>query len=284
MMTKTLTPGMSFCLLMIACSPPTDSPMTEENRELRLYVMDGGTLEVSNMADFSSEGHFDGQSGTLANPSFLIRHPKGDLLWDTGYGDALAAKPDGIRQGVWHWSLETPLVDQLRRLDLQPSDIEYLALSHLHPDHSGNAGLFAESTFITGRHELEYMFTPEVKALYGEGYTPLEQSETLTFEGQHDVFGDGSVVIFEMPGHTPGSCVLLVRTQNAGNLLLTGDLYTHAEGREQNAVPTFNVDADETLKSRERFEALAAKENARVVIQHSRQDFDELPAFPDFLH
>ena len=246
--------------------------------------MDGGTLKVADMAAFSSEGHFDGQSGTLANPSFLIRHPQGDLLWDTGYGDALAQKPDGIRHGVWHWSLERPVLDQLRQIELQPSDIEYLALSHLHPDHSGNAGLFEESTFLTGRRELEYMFSPEVKAQYGEGYAPLEQSDTLLFEGQHDVFGDGTVVIFEMPGHTPGSCVLLVRTKNAGNLLLTGDLYIHTKGRELNALPTFTGDREEILKSRQRFEALAKKENARVVIQHSRQDFNDLPAFPEFLH
>jgi N-acyl homoserine lactone hydrolase len=86
-----------------------------------------------------------------------------------------------------------------------------------------------------------------------------------------------------MPGHTPGSSVLLVRLNKAGNILLTGDLYLHAQGRKLNTVLQYNVKAV-TIDSRIKFEVLAKKENARVIIQHDKQDFERLPVFPKYLN
>lgn len=254
-----------------------------ERGKIKLYALDGGTLDVSDMASFSDTGTFDGEAVSLVNPSFLIRHPKGDLLWDTGYGDALAKLPEGSKNGVWHSKLKTPVVEQLGRLGLDPSDIEYLSLSHLHPDHSGNANLFSGSTFIVHRLERAYMFSEEMMAAFGESYSELEDAKTVQFEGRYDVFGDGTVIIFETPGHTPGSSVLLVRLQGAGNILLTGDLYTHNRGRSLGTVPQFNLDKKQTLESRRVFENLVKQERARVVIQHSKTDFNVLPVFPKFL-
>ncbi len=97
------------------------------------------------------------------------------------------------------------------------------------------------------------------------------------------MFGDGTVVIKSMPGHTPGSSVLLIRLKNSGSVLLTGDLYTHARSRELGTMPTFVFDKEKTCESRKRFEALAKKEKARVMIQHARGDFEALPRFPAFL-
>jgi len=236
------------------------------------------------MSVFSSAGTYDGEKITLVNPCFLIRHPQGDLLWDTGHEDALADIPDGLKFGVWHNHLKKKLKGQLAQLELEPLDIEYLSLSHLHPDHSGNANLFSGSAFIVNELEREYMFSDKMKAAFGESYSELDSAKTILFENEYDVFGDETVVIKSMPGHTPGSSVLLGRLENSGNILLTGDLYTHARARELQTVPTFNTDRQATLDSRRKFEALATKENARVVIQHSKVDFEKLPAFPAFLN
>ncbi len=274
----------AFALLVAAAACTGEAP-PESNVEgdVKLYAMDCGSIDVADMSVFSDDGTFDGQSIRLANPCFLVRHPKGNLLWDTGHPDELADTPDGTTFDVWHYALKTKLVDQLALLDLKPSDIDYLSLSHLHPDHSGNANLFAGSTFIINAFERQYMFSEEGRTAFGESYSSLEQATTILFEEEHDVFGDGTIVMKSMPGHTPGSSVLLVRLENSGSVLLTGDLYTHAKARELQTVPTFNLDKPTILESRRRFEALAATENARVVIQHSLAAFEALPTFPAFL-
>jgi N-acyl homoserine lactone hydrolase len=196
----------------------------------------------------------------------------------------LVDTPDGIG-GNFHSKMKIKLTDQLAQLGLTPNDIEFLSISHLHPDHAGNANLFASSTFIANEAEYSFMFSNEMKANseWFELYSALENADTVMFEDEYDVFGDGIVVIESMPGHTPGSSVLLVRLKNAGALLLTGDLYTHTGARELRTVPTFNTDGQATLKSMNQFEALARKENARVVIQHEKADFEKLPTFPEFM-
>jgi glyoxylase-like metal-dependent hydrolase (beta-lactamase superfamily II) len=244
--------------------------------------MDCGSYDVADIQSLSSTGVYDGQKLKMANPCFLIRHPKGDLLWEIGHVDSLADKVDGEVNGVWHSKLKTKLVTQLAELNLKPQDIEYLSLSHVHPDHAGNANKFDSSTFIVNQLEHDFMFSEPVKSNFGTYYSALEKAKTILFNGEYDVFDDNSVVITSMPGHTPGSSVLLIRLKNAGNILLTGDLYLHAKGRKLNTVLQYNVKAL-TLKSRVKFEALASKENARVVIQHDKQDFAKLPVFPQYL-
>lgn len=87
----------------------------------------------------------------------------------------------------------------------------------------------------------------------------------------------------KMPGHTPGSAVLMLQLERAGTVLLTGDLITHTAGRETKAIPTFNTDAAQTRASIDKFEALAAATNARVIIQHEPNDYEALPRFPQGL-
>ncbi|WP_448548449.1 N-acyl homoserine lactonase family protein [Thalassotalea fusca] len=258
--------------------------LSEVKEPLRLYALNCGTIDVSDMRDLSDNGQYDGESVSLVNPCFLIRHEKGDLIWDTGHIDSLAESSNGQISGVWHSKMQVKLEQQLAQLQLEPKDIEYLALSHIHPDHSGNANLFSHSTFLVNTQERAYMFSDKIKSYFGSYYAELESAKTITFENEYDVFGDDSVVITTLPGHTPGSSVLLVRLAETGNVLLTGDLYVHAKGRELNTMHRYNTDKAETLKSRAKFEALAKKENARIIIQHEKSDFESLPSFPSYLN
>lgn len=250
---------------------------------IRLYAMDCGTIDVSDMKDLSNTGAFDGQKINLVNPCFLIRHPSGDLLWDTGHVDSMADNSDGEISGVWHSKLTVKLTKQLNQLGISSIDIDYLSVSHVHPDHAGNANKFIDSTFIVNELEHKYMFSEPARTYFGAYYLGLESAETIRFAGEHDVFGDDSVVIKSMPGHTPGSSVLLVRLNKAGNILLTGDLYIHERERQLGTMHKYNVDRELTVISRKKFEALAKKESARVIIQHEKQDFGRLPEFPEFL-
>lgn len=253
-----------------------------ESPEIRLYVMDCGRLSMSNADFYADDGAYKGVAKTMVVPCFLIRHPKGDLIWDTGVPESLADQPP--KPGAESIVVTRKLTDQLRELGLAPADIEYLSISHSHFDHIGNAGLFAKSTWIVDPDERDYAFRPaaRVDAKGFAAYSALEGAKTALVEGDkpYDVFGDGTVLVVPTPGHTPGHTVLLVRLRKAGPVLLTGDMWHVAESRAARRVPRFNVDRAKTLASMDRVEALAVKENARVVRQHVPEDFAALPTFP----
>ncbi|MEI7036493.1 N-acyl homoserine lactonase family protein [Fulvimonas yonginensis] len=254
--------------------------------DIRLYVLDCGHLEMRDMRLFDDSGALDGKPGAMSVPCFLIRHPKGTLLWDTGLGDTLADQPGGaeLAPGI-RGTVRMKLVDQLGALGLSPADIDYLAFSHWHEDHTGNANLFGGATWILQRRELA--------AATGNKPPPFEPLAPVSawrsarkriIDGDTDLFGDGSVRILFMPGHTPGHQVLEIRLPHAGAVLLAGDLYHSRENRRFGRVPRVNVDRLQTLESIRRFEAIAVRDHARVVIPHDPRDVAALPHFPAFLH
>jgi N-acyl homoserine lactone hydrolase len=95
-----------------------------------------------------------------------------------------------------------------------------------------------------------------------------------------DVFGDGTVLMLNAPGHTPGHHVLLVKLQRSGNLLLSGDLAYFRENYDNNVVPGFNSNRAETLASIDRVKQIVANLKATVIIQHDPRDIEKLPMFP----
>ncbi|HYE43400.1 MAG TPA: N-acyl homoserine lactonase family protein [Caulobacteraceae bacterium] len=253
--------------------------------DVRLYTMDCGVLTEKDADWYADDGAYKGVTKTLALPCFLIRHPEGDLLWDTGVPQAIADLPEAARPpGV---AVKRRLIDQLADLGLEPTDIEFLSVSHSHFDHMGNAGLFAASTWIVDKDERAHAFRPAARANKDAfpAYAALENAKTVLIEGEgdHDVFGDGSVVIVQAPGHTPGHTVLLVRLPQAGPVLLTGDMWHMADSRAARRVPRFNTDRAATLRSMDKVEALARDTGARVVRQHVPEDIAALPGFPEAL-
>ena len=126
--------------------------------DIRLFALDCGHIDAKNFGSFSDTGEYDGKPGALSAPCFVIRHPKGVLLWDTGLGDKIAESKAGIDVfgGAFHLTVASTLVDQLKTLGLAPADVTYVAFSHLHFDHAGNANLFTQSTFIMNSKELAW--------------------------------------------------------------------------------------------------------------------------------
>jgi glyoxylase-like metal-dependent hydrolase (beta-lactamase superfamily II) len=100
--------------------------------------------------------------------------------------------------------------------------------------------------------------------------------------GDNDVFGDRSVIMLDLPGHTPGHHGLLVKLARTGYVLLSGDAAHFRENYVNNGVPTFNFDRAQTLASLERFKSIEKNLRATVIIQHEPADLKKLPAFPAF--
>ena len=246
---------------------------------LRLYTLDCGDIAVADMDGFSSAGDYAKTSAKLGNTCYLIRHKNGDLLWDTGLPASLVnAKP--MVNGVFSLSMQKTLVEQLKDIKVTPSDIEYLSLSHSHFDHVGQASSFASATWLVSDKEQKSMFANEKSSAQ---FSAFKDFKRKTFTGDYDVFGDGSVIILDLAGHTAGHSALQVNLKNTGTVLLSGDLYHQAKSRELKRVPRFNHDEKTTLKSMARFEKIAKETSARVVIQHETADIKKLPKLPKYL-
>lgn len=259
--------------------------LTKPVAAVRLYALDCGRFHVKDAAMFSDEHAYDGQKRDLVNPCYLIRHPRGDMMWDAGIPPSMAAEPQA-KDADETFTVKETVEQQLAELGVAPSDIDYFSISHSHFDHVGNAGLFTDAIWIVDKDERDWMFRDEARqSPEFASYAPLESVKTTLIEGDgdYDVFGDGSVIIVQAAGHTPGHTVLLLNTDDSGKVLLAGDMWHLAEAREKRTVPQFNVDRAQTLASMDKVEALAASTSARVIRQHVPEDFNSLPKFPKAL-
>ena len=99
---------------------------------------------------------------------------------------------------------------------------------------------------------------------------------------EHDVFGDGAVIMKLASGHTPGHQVLYVKLPKTGGVVLSGDLYLFAEARTLKRVATFDFDQDQTPVSREAIVAFLAKTGAQLWIQHDQVGNSRLKKGPAY--
>jgi len=252
-----------------ATAQPAKAPAVPAT--LSLTRLDCGSIHVSDFDVFSDTYLYPDQPKQLTASCYLVRHGDQYLLWDTG-----VAGP--AKEWVFTISLKQRIVDQLARLKLTPADVDYVGVSHYHDDHTGQAKDFPQATLLMGSGDWEAVKKrPETAARFKPWIDGGAKVEPVTRD--KDVFGDQSVVVLDMPGHTPGHKALLVRLKS-GAVLLTGDLYHATEQVANRGVPSFNTDRADTLASFDRFQAIARNLKAKVIIQHEPADIAKLPAFP----
>ena len=111
-------------IALSACSKPAvekpeeikAAPSEPKVEALRLYVLDCGHIDVSDMGVFDKGGAYNGQKRSLVDACFLVRHPSGDLLWDSGLPDAIHDAPDGVVNEPFKLMMPKTLKGQLDRL------------------------------------------------------------------------------------------------------------------------------------------------------------------------
>src|SRR6202521_2585269 len=173
-----------------AAPPAAAQPRAQNPQSMRMYVFDCATLKDRDPAAYGLTRQQVG-SVNMSDPCFLVVHPRGTLLWDTGLNDAVYNRPEG--GGLRHDKIDKSLKSQLAEIGYQPSDITYLAISHLHGDHSGNANDYARSTWIAQKAERDFMFGKNLpETVHPLEYAALKNSKTIVIDGDHDAFGDGS--------------------------------------------------------------------------------------------
>jgi N-acyl homoserine lactone hydrolase len=242
-------------------------------QSLRLYVLDCGIITPPNVDNYGLKPN-EVADTRMVTPCFLIAHPRGTLMWDTGEIPDSAFKDGVSPQKLNNFTVDRPLLPQLAAIGHTPADITYLALSHYHGDHVANANLFARSTWIVQKGDRDPILAPRPTGQPSRVPDPkffagLADSKTVLLNGEdHDVFGDGTVVIKSTPGHTPGHQSLFLKLANTGNVLLSGDLYHYPEEITYKKVPNFDTDKGQTAKSRETIEEFVKQNHAQLWIQH----------------
>ncbi|HLG55970.1 MAG TPA: N-acyl homoserine lactonase family protein [Vicinamibacterales bacterium] len=249
----------------------------------RIYAFENGSIKGLDpkLFNFTRE---ELKEVDFTNTSYLIVHPKGTLMFDSG------AVPDShfkggapVTEGIM--SATKPLLPQLAAAGYAPADITFFAMSHYHSDHTANANEFARATWIVQKAERDYMFADMPQGIIQPThYSALKNAKTRILNNEDfDVFGDGTVVVKSTPGHTPGHQVVFVKLAKRGGVLLAGDLYHYPEERTTGRVPTFEFNAEQSKASREKVEAFIKQTGAQLWIEHDIATHATLPKVPAYV-
>jgi glyoxylase-like metal-dependent hydrolase (beta-lactamase superfamily II) len=268
---------------------PANAQQPQPPQSLRLYVLDCGIITPPNVDNYGLKVN-EVADTRMVTPCFLIVHPRGSLIWDTGEIPDSAFKDGVSPQKLNNFTVNRPLLPQLAAIGYTPANITYMALSHYHGDHVANANLFAGSTWIVQKGDRDPILAPRPVPPPATGRVPdpkffegLADSKTILLNNEdHDVFGDGSVVIKSTPGHTPGHQALYLKLAKTGNVLLSGDLYHYPEEITYKKIPSFDSNKEQTAKSREMIEEFVKQNRAELWIQHDYTSGIKRKIAPEF--
>ncbi|GHO52493.1 MBL fold metallo-hydrolase [Ktedonobacter robiniae] len=179
----------------------------------------------------------------IAYSSVLIRHPQGTFLYDTGLsGDIyqhLKDQPLTFRQTLARFKVEQTLSGALHEQGLKPEDLDFVLLSHLHWDHVSGVPDIVGVPLRVNRVEFDAAKQGVIPLHKGLVWRLMEGSpltcfdlEGPSYEGFRsslDVFGDGSIVLVPLPGHTPGNTGMFINRANGARLFFLGDAAHVAE-------------------------------------------------------
>ncbi|HSB41338.1 MAG TPA: N-acyl homoserine lactonase family protein [Methylomirabilota bacterium] len=210
---------------------------------MRLYVFTSGSLGGFPKAalQIGGQGNIDWAPVSF----YVIKHPKGNVIFDTGNNDKTITNADGwwgpLAKGFGlKMTQNDAMAAQLAKIGLKTSDIKYVAVGHMHLDHGGNVSQFPNSTLIVQNDEMKAAWWPDPG--YSIYYIPGDFEDTkkmnvIRLEGDLDLFGDRSVEFRRAPGHTPGSQFAVVRLPKTGTVILTSDVVYLKESLEKNLIP-----------------------------------------------
>lgn len=248
---------------------------------MKLYVLYAGDIICRDLSQLNA-GSTDTGEIALANPIFLIHHPKGWVLWDAGLSDELIHQKGGVDSWIFHLSMKKTVLSQLSEIGIDPNDIDYFAFSHVHNDHTGNANYFKSARLIIQEKEYDTAFNTEKKPSNYSDYEELKHSEVLKLNGDFDLFGDGKVQFIATPGHTAGHQSMLLKLENTGTIIISGDIAYYQQNYEERGIPTFNSSKEESITSIQKIEGLRKREQAQLWIQHDKTHFNTLKLSPNY--
>ncbi len=254
---------------------------------MKMYAFHCGG-ERSPMSAFDP---FDPDCGkTILPPYFfyLIDHPDGKALFDSGAHPGLITDPRG-RLGagadLYDLTLEPgdDVVSQLDRIGLPPEDIGHVIQSHLHFDHCGGLEFLTDATVYVQRGELQFAHWPPVyqRTLFIRAdFDPVPVENWKELDGEYDVFNDGKVIAFPTPGHTPGHQSLLVRLDSRARILVGDAAYDRGKMRDR-CLPGVIWNPDAIVASWERIEEYQRRYDAELIFTHDLHYEENIKVAPE---
>jgi len=251
---------------------------------LRVFSMPCGFLEFDSKLFFPNLEK--GELFTIPVPSYLITHPKGNVVFDTGVHCQVITDAEGrlgpiAKTFVSRTKPGEEIVSQLTKFDLTPNDIRYVINSHFHFDHAGGNEFFPHSTFLVQKNEMDAARDPELRKK--AFFDPKDYDHKLDYravDGEYDIFGDGTLVIIPTHGHTPGHQSLRIRAGKGGELVLTGDACYTKINMDQDLLPSIAFDEAEMHRSLGKLRDLRDKQGATIIFGHDPQQWKEIPHAP----
>lgn len=256
----------------------------------KLYVFTSGSLGGFPKAALQIGG--TGNIDYAPVGFYVLKHPKGNVMFDCGNNDKTITDPDGwwgpLAKGFGlKMTKDDAIPAQLAKIGMKPEDIKYLVVGHMHLDHGGNVGQFQKSTLVVQDDEMKAAWWPDVG--YSVYYIPGDFADTkkmdvMRLNGDFDLFNDGSVRIFRAPGHTPGSQFMVVKLPKTGSVILTSDVVYLKESLDKNLIPPIpgtNSPSD-MYKSYARIRHIRDVEKAQLFIAHDAELFKATKKAPEY--
>lgn len=256
---------------------------------MKVYFFKAGILR--SQKQFFTAGRGVGESFDVPVPFFLIEHPEGYVLYDTGnayetinnkhehWGDVVAAYDPVMTEDEW-------VVNAIQKVGVKPEDIKYVILSHLHLDHAGGVGHFPNARYVVQRKELHFAYVPD---FYMKGaYIRKDFDKDVDWmilegdkEPQFDLFRDGKIIIHFTPGHTSGHQSVLLSLKNTGSMLLAADSCYTTENLDEDILPGLVAEPVETVKTIEKFRIMRAQ-GVKVITGHDPVAWETFKKAPEF--
>ncbi|MBS1894625.1 MAG: N-acyl homoserine lactonase family protein [Actinobacteria bacterium] len=235
------------------------------------------------MTDWGIFDPLDERRGEMVyNPYFVyvVKHPEGVVLFDSGAHPDLATDPVGrMGAGAEEFVVKLDAGDAiepvLARIGLTPDDIDLVIQSHLHFDHAGGLYAFPSTPVMVQRAELEFAEDPpaEQREIYiADDFAPV--TDWRLVDGEEDVFGDGRLIVIPTPGHTKGHQSLLVRLDDGREIFLLADAAYLLEKMRLRRPPGVLWEEGAILETWDRIEALEREHDAFLITTHDL-DYEE---------
>ena len=233
---------------------------------ISLYAFNCGWFQCK--AGFFIEGLEDQSYVRSPVPAYLIDHPKGRVLFDTGLGERnrreIAARLPPEKFGLELFE-GMDIAARLRSIDVDPASINWIIASHLHNDHCGGMMFVPNATVIVQSKEWAAAQACDDPWVYNR--IDFDTGHKVkAIDGEFDLFGDGSVMIVPTFGHTPGHQSAIVRLAG-GDVLLAADCCYTERNLNERALPGFTFDKDEGLVTLDRLARLRAS-GTRIMFGH----------------
>jgi len=252
-----------------------------------VYALCGGLIDLDLSGFFCDKA--PGSRATVPVICFLIAHPQGNVLVDTGVHRQALTDPVG-RLGEGRASRFTlrssstdEVVSQLALLGLVPDQVRYVVNSHFHFDHCGGNEFFPRSTFFVQRPEMEAARQVQAGATMRYSPSPIDFDHPLDYQlldGERDVFGDGQVVIIPTYGHTPGHQSVRVHAGKGTDLVLAADACYTRENMDRDVLPNTLWDPAEMSRSLGTLRELRDRQGATMIYGHDVAQWQEMRRAP----